>query len=385
MRTLITITTTIIFLLSGVLSTQAEVRLTENKQRDGDILYIADVSSNETWQPESFEAFPILHAPLVREVPVIDGLADDPAWANAKPLILSLGNGTVAEATLKAVYTDKEIFLLVSWPDASKDDQHRPWLWNDKQGRYVEGPQVEDGLLVSIEEGCDWSPSPLTGHIFDFDGWRWMAARTDPLGQAVDTNGHAQTDWDANMGFTKYQRRGQEPHWNMRFAGRGKPGDFNKSWQELKREYIRFPFDGEGPEMYISMEPDMNFKRRHTKIEFVKRLPAPGVDPEAVKAGQTPEPVVPQFQPVKLEGNAGDVAAKGHWADGRWTVEFRRALITPAKTASDSMFDRTTQFSVHVFDSTERLDEAGESGRIMLEFEPGPESGIESDNLAQNH
>jgi hypothetical protein len=90
--------------------------------------------------------------------------------------------------------------------------------------------------------------------------------------------------------------------------------------------------------------------------------------------------VLPQFQPVKLEGNAGDVAAKGHWADGRWTIEFRRALITPAKTASDSMFDRSTQFSVHVFDGTERLDEAGESGRIMLEFEPEPES----DNLAQN-
>jgi hypothetical protein len=44
------------------------------------------------------------------------------------------------------------------------------------------------------------------------------------------------------------------------------------------------------------------------------------------------------------------------------------------------MFDRSTQFSVHVFDGTERLDEAGESGRIMLEFEPEPES----DNLAQN-
>ena len=371
-------------MLGWVLSTQAEVRLTENKQRDGDILSIADVSSNETWQPEGFKAFPILHAPLVRETPVIDGVADDPAWANAEALTLPLDNGSVKEATIKAVYTDKEVFLLVSWPDASKDDQHRPWLWNDEQGRYVEGPQIDDGVLVSIEEGCDWSPSPLAGHIFDFDAWRWLAARTDPLGQAVDTNGHAQVDWDKNKGFTKYQRRGQEPHWNMRFAGRGKPGDLNKSWQEFKREYIRFPFDGEGPEMYISMEPDMDFKRRHAKIEFVKHLPAPIVDPEAVKTGQTPEPVLPQFQPVKLEGNAGDVAAKGHWADGRWTIEFRRALITPAKTASDSMFDRSTQFSVHVFDGTERLDEAGESGRIMLEFEPESESGFEPSDLAQN-
>lgn len=139
---------------------------------------------------------------------------------------------------------------------------------------------------------------------------------------------------------------------------------------------MRFPLDGEGPEVYVSMKPDMDFKRRHAKIDFVTRRPTPDVDPDALQAGQMPEPVVAQFQPLKLEGNAGEVAAKGHWEDGRWTVEFRRVLMTPARNRSDSTLDRTTQFSVLVFDGTERLDEASETGRILLEFEP--------DNLAQN-
>lgn len=79
---------------------------------------------------------------------------------------------------------------------------------------------------------------------------------------------------------------------------------------------------------------------------------------------------MPQYLPIRLEGDSGEVAAKGHWADGRWTVEYQRTLITPAMTATDSIFDRTTQFSIHVFDRAERLDQASESGRILLQFEP---------------
>lgn len=180
------VTQVILILLVGSLTAQAEVSIRESKLKTS-----AEVTSNDSWQPEGFEAFPVLHAPLIRETPVIDGLADDPAWTNAEPLVLSLDHGSVAEASVKAVYTDKEVFLLVSWPDPDKDDQHRPWVLNAEQGRYVESPQIEDSVLVTIEGGCDWSPSPLQGYVFDFDGWRWLAARSDPLGQAVDINGHA--------------------------------------------------------------------------------------------------------------------------------------------------------------------------------------------------
>jgi Ethylbenzene dehydrogenase len=358
----------IVLLLSWGLSVHAEVR----HNQINDVTFITHVN-NEPWQPEGVVEPPVLRAPLIQQVPVIDGLADDPAWDRAESITLPLDYGPVGEATLKAVYTDKEVFLLVSWPDASKDDQHRPWTWDTEQGRYVEGTQVEDGLLVSLEEGCDWNPSPLTGYVFDFDGWLWLAARTNPLGQAVDTNGHAQDRWRANMGYTKYQRRRQEPFWNMKFAGRGNPDNFNDPWHKVDRVYVFSPL--QGPELYVSLEPDKELRQRN-KPDFAIRLPAPIVEPEAVKTDQPPPQLVPQFKPVKLKGNAGDVAAKGQWEDGRWTVEYRRVLITPAKTTSDSMLDRTTQFSIHVFDSAERLDEASESGRILLQFEP--------DELAQS-
>ena len=76
----------------------------------------------------------------------------------------------------------------------------------------------------------------------------------------------------------------------------------------------------------------------------------------------------PQYVPVRLEGEAGEVTAKGHWQDGYWTVEFQRVLVTPAMTKNDAVFTRLTQFSVHVFDSVERVAESSESGRLFLRF-----------------
>ena len=71
---------------------------------------------------------------------------------------------------------------------------------------------------------------------------------------------------------------------------------------------------------------------------------------------------------MKLEGDAGDVSAKGHWENGIWTVEFSRARFTDSETVTDSVFSRLTQFSVHVFDHVERIDQASESGRLYLQF-----------------
>ena len=88
--------------------------------------------------------------------------------------------------------------------------------------------------------------------------------------------------------------------------------------------------------------------------------------------------MAPQFKAVPFEGDAGEVSAKGYWDDGFWTVEFSRALITPSETMSDSVFNRLTQFSIHVFDHVERIDQSSESGRLFLQFKK-PEDLISMD------
>jgi hypothetical protein len=100
--------------------------------------------------------------------------------------------------------------------------------------------------------------------------------------------------------------------------------------------------------------------------QAAEQLPAPQSSPGKSAVSK----LFPQFQPVRLEGDAGEIAAKGHWQDGFWTVEFSRDLMTPARTATDTEFTRLTQFSIHVFDRTERIDEGSESQRLFLEFLP---------------
>jgi hypothetical protein len=51
----------------------------------------------------------------VTEPPVIDGLAGDPAWENAQEII-TLDKSSKMPITIKAVYTDTEFFVQVSFP-----------------------------------------------------------------------------------------------------------------------------------------------------------------------------------------------------------------------------------------------------------------------------
>ena len=91
-------------------------------------------------------------------------------------------------------------------------------------------------------------------------------------------------------------------------------------------------------------------------------MPAPDAEPEDATQ------VFPQYSPVRLTGSAAQVAAKGHWQEGYWTVEFRRIRITPLGHIYDTMFNRMVQFSLQVFEDAERLDEPSESDRLYLQF-----------------
>jgi hypothetical protein len=315
--------------------------------------------TDDAWQPENFNSGITIPAVYVHEAEVeVDGRDDEPNWAAASEVSVPLRFGTVSEAQIKALYTDDEVFIRVRWPDATMDREHHPWVWDSETNSYVAGPQVEDSVLLSFEAGCEWSPSILAGHQFDMDGWHWLAARSDPVGQAWDLIANlSEADRGGTRGGQIYDSRYDDSTWILKFDDvRDKDGLTHQDWTELDRRYLHWPLL---PAVSFLAELDgLNVE------DASERLNPPDGPPEGN------ETVFPQFSPVRLDGPAGEVAAKGHWEDGYWTVEFRRSRLTPARFMHDTVFNRLTQFSVHVFDRTEAVDESSESPRLLLKFLP---------------
>jgi hypothetical protein len=242
----------------------------------------------------------------------------------------------------------------VRWADDDENRQHHPWVWDSKLGKYVQGTQVEDSVILSFEAGCEWTPSLLGGYIYDFDGWQWLAARSDPLGQALDLYGNVQ---DREIRYsTSYQSRITADDWLLKFTDHSEE-ILHMGWDELDRAYMMQPVT---KTLYVKTQPD----GPRGSQRFVEVLAPPADTPFPHGELKT----FPQFKPVKLTGGAAEVSARGRWENGFWTIEFRRDRFTPAGYINDAKFNRLTQFSVHVFDRTESIDQASESRRLFLHF-----------------
>jgi hypothetical protein len=343
----------LIFGLTGLPAAFAEVNRSQYAEDD---IFITVLG--EDWYPEGFEHGLSVPATYVKQADILlDGIDDEPAWAAAAEVQVPLEFGSTGKALVKALYTDDKLHIRVRWADSTEDRQHHPWVWDAEQQKYVAGPQVEDSVMLSIEAGCNWNASLLAGYQYDFDGWRWLAARSDPVGQAWDLMGNIADQDHALLKPTPYKSRNTENVWNVKFGDYdGETEISHLPWKELDRYYLYRPVR---PMSWYRAEID---GMRVTEIG--DQLPAPQAPPE------DHDQAFPQFKAVKLEGDAGEVGAKGHWEDGYWTVEFSRNLITPSNTLTDSVFTRLTQFSIHVFDQTERLDQTSESDRLFLEFLP---------------
>jgi hypothetical protein len=320
--------------------------------------------SEDDWQPQGFITGQRVPALWHQAADVmIDGLDDEAAWSQAAEVEVPLAYGNVERAWVKALYTDDEVFIRVRWEDAGEDREHHPWVWDEKQGDYVASSQIEDSVMLSFEAGCEWTPSLLGGYSYDFDAWHWMAARSDPLGQAVDLYGNVRTRDPGGDNFIPYASRIVEKDWILKFTENHDPNLYS-DWNELDRVYMLMPVK---TDLWVSAVPDGGVNAP----AFAEKLPAPAEAPEDTSQ------VFPQYSPVRLTGGAAEVAAKGHWEDGFWTVEFRRVRYTPVEHIFDTIFNRMVQFSVQVFEDAERLDQASESDRLYLQFLP-PEQSLAS-------
>ena len=204
--------------------------------------------------------------------PLIDGHETEDVWNNVSA-VTTYDPIADLEIRIKSVYNDSTIFFLVSYPDEDESRTHRSWVWNKEKAMYEEGPDREDAFVFKWKLDDNTKDlSIYSDQSYEADVWFWKACRTDPQGFADD----------------KIQRLLSYPA---------------KDALEVTSK--------SGKPMYIKREGDVGRSAYKTNIF---------VDYQG--------DVVRRFTLRKPQSSRADIVAKGVWAEGRWTIEFARALDT---------------------------------------------------------
>jgi len=136
--------------------------------------------------PPASSSAQMVEASKAFKSPVVDGRGDDPSWKKAQAVITHDKVANI-DVTLKAVYTDNEIFFLVTFPDQNESRIHKAWIWDENQKMYRIGPDREDGFVFKWNMAI--KPKDLSVYAdvpYVADIWFWKACRTDPAGFADD-------------------------------------------------------------------------------------------------------------------------------------------------------------------------------------------------------
>ncbi len=252
--------------------------------------------------------------------PVLDGKFDDSVWAKAMELRLKAEGrsgpteGQETTVVLKAAYDEDNVYLLLRWRDATKDDTHKSYIWSDQKSAYEIGPDREDVASLSFPIRGEFTADMLSGREELWDVWHWKAHRTAPAGYAMD-----------------------KTHVFFSTKPSGKAKKFHAK---------------DGSEVWIARPEDAggSVTRQH---------PAPG-------SKQTDPPV--RYEAVTPSGSAADVRTGQSYREGWWTVEFARKLKTGYADDVEFSVPDTYPMAVAVFDKSEDEDHYT-AGPIILEFE----------------
>lgn len=210
-------------------------------------------------------------------MPILDGSDED--WGNIPAEEIFLHQTRKDQKTKVdsifvkgGVYGDR-VYLYLTWKDDSKSIEHKPFVWDMEQSRYIQSLLVEDRLAIQFAMTGSYTTDWLSGSEFTADMWHWKAHRSNFLGLAQDKQ--------TIISRTKLLR------------------SYHAKTSQNETLYILRPSDV-GDRLYKSV-------RYKNKNEMKM--------PKYILAN-------------KPQGSITDVKAKGVWYEGAWHLELSRAMNT---------------------------------------------------------
>lgn len=324
----------------------------------------------------------------VEAAPTLDGAADDAAWASAEALVIPVKGGFNnfgTDANLKAVYSGDMVYFLLTYADPTESWYRSPW---QKQ---------EDGSWLKINDPDDKGGD---NNLYYEDKFAFIWSINDSI-----------KDF-AKMGCFLACHAGEnpdkKPYGNKYTASEGEMGDI-WHWKSVRMvnqiddQYLDWTqYDAEkSPEAgrksdakesggyadnYASM-PDPNdatktvpdkSKPGFTSPSIDTTTGAPGyiLDSEKVALDQAAldalpvGTIIPGIVKSAIVGDRGDISAAWKWADGVWTIEFSRKMVTGSETDvqfADMM--AVYYFGIAIFENAQ-VRHAYQTGATPFVFKP---------------
>lgn len=245
------------------------------------------------------------------EAPNIDGKADK-VWDSVRATKLTAAEGPQGkvEISLKALYTDKDLYLLIQWPDKTMS-LSRFFEFDGKEWKTTRGNEDYLALAWSIDNSVkDFPKKGCTVLCHKVD--KELSLKTNAPGERIDYWFHKPQRM-APVGQADDQYLTHELKEKSKSARRTDPktgGGYEDNWdKEAKRPRYTFP-EGVRPGPILLKKDAVEIKD-YGKFKPGDRLPREVLAP--------------------FTGSRGDVQAGAVWEKGRWTLELKRALVTEDK------------------------------------------------------
>ena len=251
------------------------------------------------------------------KAPTVDG--DDKDWGTLPVTTVALKKTKhdstvgVKRVAVKAGTNGNRVYIFLEWDDPTKDDIHKPWVWDEGSKKYKLGPQREDRLAVHFAMRGNYTTDWRSGNEIRADTWHWKASRSNPLGLAHDKS--------LVISSNKLLRA------------------YKLELPAGKSIYISRPSDG-GSKLYKT--------KRYRRFE---------------------QNLMPKYVlTVSPKGSVADVSARGIWSDGRWRLELSRKMETGNGDDVAFPLDQGKVLGgIAVFDHSENNDHAI-SDTLTFEF-----------------
>ena len=300
-------------------------------------------------------------ASMAADAPTLDGVADDAAWADAPGVTVAVAGGANAGAhdvTLKSVYSGDMVYFLVSWDDATEDHLRSPWekqadgSW--KQQSNPDDPQGSGGNNTYYEDKMsiiwDITATPIAN--FETQGCFVLCHAGE--NSDVKAYGNKYTANEREFGdiwhWKSVRNVGQlddqyldSTRWSEDTDGAGRHGDPKDGggYYNNKTE------DGSMPMYMIEGGGD-----RNGDPGYIRETDIVDFDDSIFAVGD----LVPGVITAPFTGDRGDLTAGYAWADGVWTVELSRKMVTGSEF--DVQFDDmagTYLLGVAIFDNAQTM------------------------------